>query len=219
MEGVRNVLRAIVSLVFPEERRFARFDSLPLDAIARTANSGMLTAADVPCLAPLPFDHAIVRDAIHAAKYHGHARAAALLGAVLAPCVGEELADRRMFGTFETILVVPVPLHRERLRERGYNQAERIARALVAELDDPSLTLAPQVLVRERSTPTQTHRAGRDERRANVRGAFLALPALVAGRDIVLLDDVITTGATLHAAERALTKAGARHVLCVAAAH
>jgi ComF family protein len=101
----------------------------------------------------------------------------------------------------EAELVVPVPLHPHRLRERTYNQAALLA-----------LTLYPKValhaLERIRDTPPQS-RLDAAERRSNVRNAFRADPKRVAGRSVLLVDDVFTTGATAEACTRALQAAGA----------
>ncbi len=99
-------------------------------------------------------------------------------------------------------LLVPVPLHPKRLAERGYNQAELLARELAR---IAALEVSANALVRVRHTASQVETASRDERQENMRDAFTcAKPELVAGRDIVLIDDVSTTGATLDACTGAL---------------
>jgi ComF family protein len=111
-------------------------------------------------------------------------------------------------------LVVPVPLHWRRRLARGYNQAERIARPLARRLG----VAIGAALARRRATPPQTT-LGRDERRRNLRGAFaVRRPGRVRGRTVALVDDVVTTGATLDEAARCLLRAGAAAVVAVAAA-
>ena len=107
--------------------------------------------------------------------------------------------------------VLPMPLARERLAERGYNQALLLARRLAPHKSDATL------LLKTRHTPAQSD-LSRAERLRNVRGAFAVEPLRaheLRGRRVVLVDDVMTTGASLHAAALALRQAGAAHVTAV----
>lgn len=111
-------------------------------------------------------------------------------------------------------IVLPVPLSRQRLQERGFNQALLLARHLAPDKTDAT------VLLRVRHTPAQMP-LRRAERLQNLRGALVVEPlrqAAVAGRRVVLVDDVMTTGATLHASAQALRQAGATHICAIVAA-
>ena len=144
-----------------------------------------------------------LRKAIHAFKYQGQRAGAAELAALLTPRLREILEpDHRL---------VPSPLHAERERSRGYNQSAVLARALAAQVGFQSYERA---MSRIRHTPRQVG-LDRAARARNVRGAFAADPALCRGYTIVLIDDVCTTGATLHAAAEAALAAGARRVYAV----
>jgi ComF family protein len=105
-------------------------------------------------------------------------------------------------------VVIPIPLSTQRLRERGYNQAGLLARGF-AEL--AGLTYLPRGVTRCRETRSQVGLSA-DQRRANVAGAFQSRPAHIAGKNIILVDDVCTTGATLAACAQALRSAGAQQV-------
>lgn len=106
-------------------------------------------------------------------------------------------------------LLVPVPLHPVRLRSRGFNQALLLARPLGRAL---GLPVAPRALRRIRRTQAQPG-LGAAERRVNLAGAFVVChPATVSGRHVVLVDDVLTTGATANACAGALRAAGASRV-------
>jgi len=145
-------------------------------------------------------------DAIHALKYHGRPALARPLGAWLA-------ARTPLDGG---AVVVSVPLARGRRIERGYDQAALLADHL-ARAGGARARRLRAALRRVRETPPQVGRT-RAERARNVAGAFEASGGAVAGRDVVLVDDVVTTGATADAAAAALRRAGARSVVVVALA-
>lgn len=141
-----------------------------------------------------------LRAAIHALKYEHEERLCDILGALLTAKILE-------CGGKNPDMIVPVPLYTSRLKERGYNQAESIAQALT--LDRPIL---PDGLLRIRDTPSQVDMQGPEQRRANVRGAFVSQYDL-SHLTVLLIDDVCTTGATLEACAIALRAAGAATVL------
>ena len=104
--------------------------------------------------------------------------------------------------------LVPVPLHASRLRQRGYDQALELAKPLAQALDIP---LRADVLLRQRATAAQSELHA-DDRQRNLRGAFALQPGHALPEHVVLIDDVMTTGATLQAAARTLRRAGVSRV-------
>ena len=172
-----------------------------------------------PCNAVAPdFEKAVahgvyeskLRALLHLLKYDGIEPVAKRLGAELAD---EVLAIPDLPGE---LLAVPVPLHGGKRRTRGFNQSELLARGLMSAMrqrrPEMQINLAAALLVRQRATESQ---AGLNphERRRNVRGAFFVpKPETIAGRDVLLVDDIYTTGATARACSTALLRAGARRV-------
>lgn len=148
----------------------------------------------------------VVRDAIHAFKFEGARELAELFAAPVAEAV------RRSEFTMDVI--VPVPLHAQRERWRGYNQAGLLADGLATHLGIPAAAL----ISRERHTGTQV---GRDlqARHEAIRGAFVVTENFTGAR-VLLVDDVVTTGATLSACAAVLMAAGAGQVMaaCIASA-
>ncbi|MFB3815845.1 MAG: ComF family protein [Terriglobales bacterium] len=148
-----------------------------------------------------------LRDLILLLKYHGVRPAAAVLGRMLAETASVLVSD---CGA-KRPLVIPVPLHSAKLTQRGFNQSELIARAAVKVLDK-RLSVNNSALVRRRATQSQTG-LSRPQRRLNMRGAFeVVRPTEVAGREILLIDDVLTTGTTASECARVLRRAGADRV-------
>lgn len=142
-----------------------------------------------------------LRETVHRFKYRGEKYLAEPLGKLLAAkLAGEPWID-------SAASVVPVPLHRQKLKQRGYNQAFLLAGVLGRKLHLP----VNELLERVKETKSQT---GLDKRgrAANLRGAFRCREKIPPGTDILLVDDVITSGATAHEASRALKEAGAARV-------
>lgn len=164
-----------------------------------------------------------LRELIHLLKYHRLRAASGMLGCMLAHAAEPLLAD------FESsVLVIPIPLHASKFRERGFNQSELIARSAIRELgrgaitspaDEngnrqpaPKLELLTTSLLRRRATPSQVGMS-REQRRENIRGAFAVTgKEQIAGREVLLVDDVMTTGATVAECSRVLLGAGAKAV-------
>ena len=147
-----------------------------------------------------------VESAVHRFKYQGWRRLAAPLAQLL--------AERLVVEGLAASTVVPVPLHRERQRQRGFNQSDLLARELMRRLD---LREPPGRLVRIRPTLPQV---GNDRlhRWQNVRDAFAWRGPDLEGRSLMVVDDVATTGATLEACASALKQAGAGPVIGVTVA-
>ncbi len=147
---------------------------------------------------------------IHEAKFHGSVRAQRLLAGILDAYIEKH-------PPLKSALWIPIPLSPLRVRTRGYNQVMEILR-YTARNEQP-LTVLEHVLVRTRDTVPQTTLA-RDERILNMRDAFRGEnPELIIERNLVILDDVTTTGATLHAAKAVLLPHGPASIMLIALAH
>ena len=217
---VGRLTKAVIELVFPARcvgcGSNGEFlcgecaDSMPVAGGARCSRCWRPVAGCLSCeTAPPPFDslrsafvdRGVVPDLVRALKYRGATALAEPMAEWLASTVGS-------YG-MDADVIVPVPLSGLRRRTRGYNQAEELARALGRRLD---MAIWPSALERRRDTPPQARSADAEERRRNVAGAFHANDPDIAGRRLLLVDDVTTTGATLAACATALKSAGARSV-------
>lgn len=212
---MKKLLGALLDLLYPPKCPFCRSvldrnaegacplceDRLPHTAPARgkRLENGML------CLSALRYEGA-VREAVHRYKFDGLSGYGVPFGKRMARCLREE-RDAAAFT------VTWVPLSEERLKQRGYDQARLLAQALTEELGlEPPLPL----LRKRRNTAAQSSLTGEEARRANIKGAYEVLdPALVRGAHILLVDDVVTTGATLTACAGVLRRAGAAEVSAI----
>ena len=164
-----------------------------------------------------PFERAVaygsydgeLRDLIHLLKFQQVRPAAVVLGRMVA----ETIANLEQAMPVGRIAVVPVPLHTRKQAQRGFNQAEMIARGALQQLSRPKrFDLLTGVLVRRRETGSQIGLT-RHQRRENLRGAFaVSDPTRIVKRDILLIDDVLTTGTTASECARVLLRAGAARV-------
>jgi len=188
------------------------------------------TIASIKCLEPSPFvittlsGHSVVtcarydephmRVTIKVLKKHGTEHSVQLLAHLLGDVLLEDLADSVIWHPAETI-IVPMPISSKRARERGFNQMEKIVDALPTTL---RAFVNKDVLIRVHNTRMQKT-LSREERLHNVTDAF-AVPNenTVRSKHIILIDDVVATGATIGAAAQALQSAGACHITLVALA-
>jgi len=165
------------------------------------------------------YKNPFVRQAIWELKYRGNKKIARLLAECLYEELAEELAERKTFDNFDKPLLLPIPLSKKRQRKRGFNQCELLTDALAA-IDLGNFFETPKdILVKIKDTESQTAKR-RAERLANLSGCFaISDPEAISGRNVIIVDDVTTTGATLEEARKTLAKAGAKKVLAVTIAH
>ena len=208
-----NVFSALLDLLFPPRCAFCNhilkgnergMCKTCAGSISRTENGGMRTGEYFSvCVSPLIYEKS-VRDAILRFKFRDATGYAELFGELMAETIRETLA-----GRYE--LVTWVPLSQKRLKKRGYDQAMLLAMSTMLKLDDAPVEL----LKKHTDVPAQSGVGSPEKRRANISGVYAVTDEeLVRGRRILLIDDIITTGATLSECARILRAAGAEDVVC-----
>lgn len=151
------------------------------------------------------------RETLHALKYSHIRSAAEPISEILAYYVTELILHHGL--PTENTIIVPIPIHKSRLRARGYNQSLLIAELLQLKLLN-EIAVVPDALVRVRPTKSQTELKNYDEREKNVLGSFAVQnEESIAGKTVLLFDDVYTSGATMREAARELKRAGVRRVI------
>ena len=150
-----------------------------------------------------------VQNLIHSLKYDGKTEVGVFLGKLMA----QQLKKSEFYQDID--LVIPVPLHQKKLRTRGYNQSEYIANGLAEEM---GITASTKNLLRKKATESQTKKT-RYIRFENMQDVFeIKNPAELSGKHVLLVDDVITTGATLEACGNALLTSGVKKLSIAAIA-
>lgn len=156
----------------------------------------------------------LVKRLIWKLKYRGGKR----LGVILGTYAAQKLSGEP-FRSLTTPILVPIPLSRGHLRMRGFNQADVLADGMLSVVGN-QCEKNSDVLRRVRDTGSQTNVRNREERMKNVAGCFaVSDPRCVSGRDVILVDDVVTTGATLREARETLLRAGVRRITALVIAH
>ena len=168
------------------------------------------------CIAPLYYE-GLVRKSILRYKFRGASSYAGAYGKILAACVRDNLNTGNLNTGYTAgyDVISWVPLSNRRKRARGYDQAMLLALATALELGD----VAVETLSKPHDVIAQSELSGKDERRANISGAYEAVDAeLILGKTVLLIDDIVTTGSTLDECARILLDAGASRVVCAALA-
>ena len=208
-----NLLSSFLDLLFPPKCPFCG-KILDAPGICPACASALPWVPDgetvrelpggVRCAAPLWYG-GLAREGLLRFKFQGRSAAARPLGELIAQCAAEHFS-----GEFDTVAWVPVS--RKRLRQRGYDQAELLARSACR-----LWGVQPEKLLeKQRDNPAQSGLESAAARRENVAGVYQARNA--AGKRVLLIDDICTTGSTLAACAQALTEAGAERVVCAAVA-
>lgn len=159
-----------------------------------------------------------VRAIIWELKYKNNTRVLYFIGRGLFEEIIYLISDLALFNNDAGFLLIPIPITSNRRRERGYNQSEYIAKAIIENDLDHNLIYAPQFLSKVKETQRQSHSVSKEERQRNLSGCFAA-DSRVEGKFVILIDDVVTTGATLSEAKKTLLEKGARDVYAFTIAH
>ncbi len=168
------------------------------------------------------YENKTVREALLQLKYRGKKALARDLADSLHDRLLEIIAEETQYNSplysrdvNKKYLLIPVPLHPKRQKMRGYNQSELIAKEIEA-INPDIFLLEGRVLLKIKETPSQVSVQDRKKRLRNIRGSFgVIYPEKITGKNIVLIDDIITTGATITEAKKVLLKYGANKVLAV----
>ena len=209
----------IFGFISPRSRRVLELEALSAEALLNNLpRSEPLKERNT--LALFDYSHPVVKEIVWEIKYNGNKKLADKIGEILYDVICEELIDLALFDKWERPILVPIPISDKRRFERGWNQSELLAQAVKARDAEKAFKYLPHQLAKLQHTESQTKTSSRSERLHNLTNSMKVLnPSSIAGRCLIILDDVTTTGATFGEARRALKEAGAKKILCIAIAH
>lgn len=163
-------------------------------------------------ISAFPYRNNLVKYALWEFKFNGNGDALSRLIPTAYDILIDDLTEKNLFNNFQKPLLVPIPLHKNRHRARGFNQSEHIAYEFY-KINPEIFEIEETSLFRKKETLPQAKITNRNERQKNVSQCFeVSNPNVFHNRNIIVIDDITTTGATIEEAMRTLKKAGARNV-------
>ena len=155
------------------------------------------------------YNNFIIKKLINQFKYEPYIKE---LAKPLTSLIIAHLIYLNKLSNFDDFLLIPVPLYKKKLKQRGFNQTEEIAKELSSAFSGVKIPVFDDVLIKIKQTPAQVE-LKKEEREKNIKGAFICQKSeIVQGRKILLVDDIFTTGSTMEECSRVLKDAGAKEV-------
>ena len=217
LKSIEKILAFLVDTILPSRTDFAIVQKLDEKAILSLPKAPNVEAMD--WIHPLfQYKNNKVRAIIWELKYKENTLPLEHIGRLLHEEIFALISDIVLFNANSEFVLIPIPITHERRSERGYNQSEYIAKAILENDINHDLLYAPQWFSKIKETSRQSHSQSREERIQNLIGCFEA-DSRVLGKYVILIDDVVTTGSTLSEARRILLESGARDVFAFTIAH
>lgn len=218
MNYINKVIGIIFDFFLPKSELDKMADKETADTLSKKLLNGRETENE-SIYALFDYRDEVIRHMIWTLKYRGNRKVAKIFAQVLYDFLIEEFSDLSVYSDFKKPILIPIPLFKKRQRKRGFNQTEILADEIIAIGGSSFSELRKNILKKIKDTPSQTS-LERRKRLRNVNDVFAVNNAEeIKDRNIILLDDVTTTGATINEARKILLNAGAKSVIGVAIAH
>jgi competence protein ComFC len=216
---LKNAWNIFLDFVLPQPEDIALLEKMSAEEFVKSADTARQDNLSKNVFACFDYRNPTVRLAVWELKYRGNKKIASLLANALYGEMLADISDLAVFSNFKEPLIIPIPISKKRRRERGFNQCELLVEE-ICKLDGEK-TFKPnfEILKKAKDTGSQTKTRNRQERLDNLSNCFQADSEKIRGRNIILIDDVITTGATAEEARKTLLSSGARKVAVFAVAH
>ncbi len=215
---MKDFIDSILNLILPKDLEIVEIEGMPeTDIIKEVPEANEIKDSKYKAL--FQYKNKISRKAVWAIKYSKNKEILNKFSNLLYEYILENITDEISFSNFNNPLLIPIPMHKNNLKERGYNQSELIAKEIYKIDERKNFDIELGALIKIKETPHQSELKNKSERLKNLKGCFSANSELVKNRNIILIDDVITTGTTMGEASKTLREAGAKKVIGFSLAH
>lgn len=218
MEKLKAIIDSILDFILPNDTLIIEIENMSEIDILNTV-PGANDMKDGKYKALFQYKNSLSKKAIWAIKYNKNQKITKKFSSLLYEFVLENISDEMTFGSFDNPLLIPIPMHKNNLKERGYNQSELIVREIFKIDNGNNFDISFNALVKIKETPHQSALKNKNERLKNLKDCFFADAEKVKNKNIILIDDVITTGTTMREASKILRGAGAKKIISFSLAH
>lgn len=215
---VETILSFLLDLIFPKSDFIKNLENVSareaLESFPRCLDKRGVIPELQDIIVPFQYRDKRVKNFVREIKYKGNKKIIKTCGEILNEIIKKEIVSYNLTSP----ILIPIPLSNERRKERGFNQNELLIKEVLA--INNNIGFSFDSIAKIKNTVAQSSIKNRRKRMENLKGCFVVInPKFVCGKNIILVDDVVTTGSTLREARAVLLSAGARHVFAIAIAH
>lgn len=213
-----NIIQSLFDFILPKDPEISEIEDMSENHI----QENIPRANDIKnssFIAVFQYKNKIIRKSIWAIKYNKNRKIINKFSKIMHEFIIENISDEIIFSAFNDPILMPIPMHKNDVKKRGYNQSELIAKEISNIDENKNFNISLNALDKIKETPHQSALKNKQERIKNLKNCFVADTSVVGGRNVILIDDVITTGTTMSEAKSALKAAGAKKVIGFSLAH
>jgi len=216
---IKKMWRNFLNILFPHNHNLNLINKLSIEEFLFLTKPAIKPTTP-NTLSIISYKNKIVKKAIWSLKFGNNQSIAKLFAEIIYDNLIEELSELKLLNNFNDPILITIPLHKTSYKKRGYNQTDLIAKEIVQIDQNNLLTYKKGVLKKIKKTLPQSHIKNKSKRLKNLENCFKIInPRLIRNRNIILLDDVTTTGSTLTEAVQTLKVAQPKNIICVTLAH
>ena len=218
MEKIKRLISLLLDIILPRDPEITKIENMSEIEILNNIPQAS-EIKDDRFKALFQYKNKISKRAIWAIKYEKNYKIAQKFSNLLYDFILENISDEIIFYQFNNPLLISIPMYKNDFKKRGYNQSELIINELVKTDKNKNFTISLNAITKIKETPHQSKLKNKTDRLKNLKNCFYADEKIVAGKNIILIDDVITTGTTMSEAAKTLINAGAKKVIGFSLAH